>query len=90
MRRPKEGPTEGPRIGPDLAAVVLQVLELIDGATLEHLLEDVADAVGDPCLPRDQLASTLHRLDDGGRVLMRNGFYRLSAAERQRRSEGGA
>lgn len=76
---------DDPIRGPDVASVALEVLALIEGATLEHLLADVAAQLGDPGLPRDELAAALHRLDDAGRVWMRNGFYRLSAAERLRR-----
>lgn len=36
---------------------------------------------------RDDVQAALRRMDDAGRVLMRNGWYRLSEAER-RRQEG--
>ena len=81
---------EGPILGPDLERAVLDVLALIEGADLDGLREDLAAVLGDAGLPRDAVASALHRLDDAGRVLMRCGFYRLSEAERKRRAEGGA
>ena len=35
-------------------------------------------------LKRKSVQDELHTLDDAGRGLMRNGFYRLSESERQR------
>ena len=46
---------------------------------------DIADNTG---LAPDTVRKELLRLQDDDRVLMRNGWYRLSAAERKRRDKG--
>ena len=51
--------------------------------TVPHLAEDVAVLL-DERVTEQCVQDRLHALDDEGRVIMRNGFYRLSEAERKR------
>lgn len=44
---------------------------------------EIADMIGKPQV---EVQAALHKLDDRGRVTMRNGWYQLTAAERGRRA----
>ena len=44
---------------------------------------EIASMIGKPQV---EVQKALHDLDDNGRVTMRNGWYQLTAAERERRA----
>lgn len=58
-------------------ATILAYLRIVPRGDVAHIAQDIgADA--------REVQDALHDLDDAGRVLMRNGWYRLSEAERAR------
>ena len=62
---------------------ILRLLTIIPGGTAESIADDLTSLSG--ALVTERAVQTeLHALDDAGRVLMRNGFYRISEAERAR------
>ena len=66
-----------------LDAQILRLLAIIPGGTAEAIAEDLTSLSG-ALVTQRAVQAELHALDDAGRVLMRNGFYRLSEAERAR------
>lgn len=68
-----------------LSELILSVLECVPGATSDLIQDDLMAVYGGPIDPA-QVQAELIALDDAGRLLMRNGWYRLSAMERGRRA----
>ena len=68
-----------------LDEAIIAVLRHNDGFKLSvaFISEDASVWLGRE-VSRAEAQAALHKLDDAGRVLMRNGFYRLSEAERAR------
>ena len=66
-----------------LDAQILRLLTIIPGGTAEAIAEDLTSLSG-ALVTQCAVQERLHALDDAGRVIMRNGFYRLSEAERAR------
>ena len=62
---------------------ILHLLTIIPGGTAEDIADDLTSLSAELVTQR-AVQDRLHALDDAGRVLMRNGFYRLSEAERAR------
>ena len=62
---------------------ILRLLTIIPGGTAESIADDLTSLSGAVVTER-AVQDELHALDDAGRVLMRNGFYRLSESERQK------
>ena len=60
---------------------ILRLLTITPGGTAESIAEDLTSLSG-ALVTRCAVQDELHALDDAGRVLMRNGFYRISEAER--------
>ena len=60
---------------------ILRLLTIIPGGTAESIADDLTSLSGAVVTER-AVQAELHALDDAGRVLMRNGFYRLSERER--------
>ena len=66
-----------------LDAQIMHLLTIIPGGTAEDIADDLTSLSGELVTQR-AVQDRLHAMDDDGRVLMRNGFYRLSEAERAR------
>ena len=66
-----------------LDAQILAVLRLPDRWTAASIAGRILADTG-RSIPAERIQRRLHAMDDDGRVLMRNGFYRLSEAERKR------
>ena len=64
-----------------LAQQVLAYLTTVPSASLDMMATDTG-------WDRDTLAGVLRDLDEGGAVILRNGWYRLSAAQRAGRVFG--
>lgn len=71
-----------------LQAVRLDQLEreTLDAIAASKVVVNATDIAAATGLDASAIQFALHRLDDAGRVIMRCGFYRLSEAERSRRS----
>ena len=69
----------------NLDTAIISILKFHDRmyVTVPILAEGVATVMDRPVTPQE-VQDRMHALDDAGRVLMRNGFYRLSEAERAR------
>ena len=60
---------------------IIYLLRLIPGGSAETIAQDMS-AVSGRDVPQPDIQAALHQLDDAGRVLMRNGWYQLTQAER--------
>jgi hypothetical protein len=64
-----------PHVYQQLARQVLAYLTTVPAASLDIMAADTG-------WDRDVLVDVLRELDEGGSVILRNGWYRLSAAQR--------
>jgi hypothetical protein len=66
-----------------IADRIINLLRHVPVATADLISDDLEAQHDEPVDPAEVQAA-LHALDDAGRVIMRNGWYRLSEAEKAR------
>jgi len=68
---------------------IIALLSIVPGGSAETIADDLS-ALGVAPVAQDNVQRTLHQMDDDGAVILRQGWYRLSEAEKKRRGDSNA